>query len=96
MRLPRVLDPINRLSGWLRPNQRSRWTGAGLGYLAIWLALMGTGLYQQINLLLLTAGLAAGPIAASFVISLSMLRKVEVGRRLPDYRLLRRPAGARL
>lgn len=85
MRPPRLLDPITRLGGWLRPNQRSRWTRAGLGYLAVWLALMGTGLSQQINLLLLTAGLAAGPIAASFVISMTMLRKVAVGRRAPDY-----------
>lgn len=81
----RPRDLIRRLGGWLRPSQRSRWTRAGLGYLAIWLALIGIGLFQQINLLLLTAGLAAGPIVASVVISSMMLRKVVVARRAPDY-----------
>lgn len=85
MRLSRAFAPFARLGGWLRPSQRSRWTTAGLGYLAVWLTLMGTGLYQQINLLLLTSGLAAGPIVASFVISWAVLRKLDVGRRPPEY-----------
>ncbi len=70
---------------WLRPNQRLRWTGTGLGYVAVWLGLLGTGLYQQINLLLLTAGLAAGPIVASIFVSAAMFRKLGVTRRAPDF-----------
>lgn len=75
----------SRWLGWLKPSERSRWTRAGLGYLAIWIGLLLTGLSQQINLLLLTAGLAAGPLAASFVLSASSLRRLQVSRRLPPY-----------
>ena len=40
---------------------------------------------QQLNLILLVAGLAAGPVAASFVVSATMLRRLRVGRRVPPY-----------
>jgi uncharacterized protein (DUF58 family) len=40
---------------------------------------------QQINLILLVAGLAAGPVVASFVVSASMLRKLRASRRVPPY-----------
>jgi uncharacterized protein (DUF58 family) len=73
------------MGGWLRPSHQSRWTKAGLGYAAVWLGLVITGLHQQINLLLLTAGLAAGPIVASYVISRAMLRRVTLTRRVPEY-----------
>ncbi len=79
------LARLGRILGRLRPSERSRWTRAGLGYLAVWLGLLLTGLSQQINLLLLTAGLAAGPLAASFVLSSSSLRKVQANRRIPPY-----------
>jgi uncharacterized protein (DUF58 family) len=56
-----------------------------LGYLLVWFGLLLTGLYHQINLILLVAGLAAGPILASFVSSAAMLRKLRVTRRVPAY-----------
>ena len=61
-----------------------RVTRAGTGYFMVWLGLMATGLYAQNNLILLMSGLAAGPIAASFVMSSGMLRKLSVNRRAPE------------
>jgi uncharacterized protein (DUF58 family) len=84
MKRPRMLSPISLVGGWL-VTHRARWTGAGLGYMGVWLLLLITGLYQQINLLVLTAGLTLGPIVASYVISRKMLSRVEVSRRLPDF-----------
>lgn len=76
---------FRRLISLFRPSQRARWTRAGAGYVAVWFGLLGTGLYQQANLLLLTAGLAAGPIAASFFLSAAMLRRLRLSRRAPEY-----------
>jgi uncharacterized protein (DUF58 family) len=83
---------MNRLSWLVHRIQTGRWfggrrlrfTGAGLGYFAVWLALLITGLQQQRNLVMLTAGMAAGPLAASFIMSAGMLRKLKVSRRVPD------------
>jgi uncharacterized protein (DUF58 family) len=69
----------------LRPSQTLRWTVEGVGYIAVWLILLGTGLYQQINLVLLIAGLAAGPIVGSIFVSASVLRGLLVIRRGPPY-----------
>ncbi|MBX6315984.1 MAG: DUF58 domain-containing protein, partial [Isosphaeraceae bacterium] len=69
----------------LRPNQQLRWTREGIGYFIVWVAVLFTGLYQQSNLVLLTAGLAAGPIAASILVSAAMLRGLVVTRRSPAY-----------
>lgn len=69
----------------LWPNQRLRWTREGLGYIVIWVGLLAAGLYEQINLILLLAGLAAGPIVGSILHSAAMLRKLEVGRHAPTY-----------
>jgi uncharacterized protein (DUF58 family) len=69
----------------LWPTQRVLWTKEGLGYVGVWLVLLALGLQQQINLILLVAGLAAGPVAASFLVSLAMLRKLRVTRRVPPY-----------
>ena len=81
--------PSRRLSRWLVaslwPNQRLRWTREGGAYLLIWFAMLMAGLYQQINLILLVAGLAAGPVAASIFVSAAMLRKLSVTRRVPAY-----------
>ena len=57
----------------------------GWSTLGVWVALLVPGLYQQINLILLVAGLAAGPIVASFFVSAAMLRKLRVTRRVPPY-----------
>jgi uncharacterized protein (DUF58 family) len=69
----------------LWPTQRLLWTREGIGYISVWLGLLATGLYQQVNLILLVAGLAAGPIVASIFASASMLRKLSVTRRVPSY-----------
>jgi uncharacterized protein (DUF58 family) len=71
------------LSLW--PNQRLRWTSEGALYGLVWLGLLLTGLTQQINLILLVAGLAAGPIVASIFASAAMLRGLRVLRRVPAY-----------
>ncbi len=67
------------------PNQRLRWTWEGFGYAIVWAALMGSGLHLQVNLLLLVAGMAAGPLVASIFVSASMLRRLRVTRRVPPY-----------
>jgi uncharacterized protein (DUF58 family) len=54
-------------------------------YILVWAILLGTGMHQQINLILLVAGLAAGPVVASIFVSASMLRKLKVSRRVPAY-----------
>lgn len=69
----------------LWPTQRLLWTREGILYIAVWFGLLFTGLNQQINLILLVAGLAAGPIVASIFASAAMLRKLRVTRRIPSY-----------
>jgi len=69
----------------LWPTQRLLWTREGLFYIAIWVVLLVLGLQQQINLILLVSGLAAGPVVASFLVSAAMLRRLKVSRRLPPY-----------
>lgn len=76
MRLQRVFGRFGR---------RLRWTREGLGYLVLWLGLLAIGLGQQINLVLLLAGMAAGPIAASLFVSGAMLRRLRVARRSPAF-----------
>src|SRR3954471_12610479 len=69
----------------LWPNQRLRWTREGLIYILVWIGLLAAGLHEQINLILLLAGAAAGPIVGSILLSAAMLRKLEVGRHAPGY-----------
>jgi uncharacterized protein (DUF58 family) len=69
----------------LWPTQRLLWTREGLCYIGVWIVLLVLGLHQQINLILLVAGLAAGPVPVSFVASASMLRKLRVARRVPPF-----------
>jgi uncharacterized protein (DUF58 family) len=71
------------LSLW--PTQRLLWTREGAGYVVVWVTLLVVGLSQQINLILLVAGLAAGPVVASIFASASMLRRLRVSRRVPSY-----------
>ena len=66
--------------------RRWRISRVGLGYLGVWVALLAAGLHQQVNLILLIAGMAAGPVAASVasvLVSAAMLRRVQVTRRHP-------------
>jgi uncharacterized protein (DUF58 family) len=69
----------------LWPTQRLLWSREGVGYILVWLGLLATGLYQQINLILLVAGLAAGPLVGSIFASAAMLRRLRVSRRAPAY-----------
>jgi uncharacterized protein (DUF58 family) len=54
-------------------------------YFFLWVGLLSVGLHQQINLILLIAGLAAGPMVASIFASAGMLRKLRISRRVPSY-----------
>ncbi|MDR3639100.1 MAG: DUF58 domain-containing protein [Isosphaeraceae bacterium] len=80
---------LGRLAHWLWrglwPTQRLVWTREGACYVLVSIGLLLAGYSQQINLILLVAGLTAGPIVASFVASASMLRRLEVSRRAPPY-----------
>ena len=86
MPTPRLAGRLaRRVVGVLWPNQRLRWTREGVGYVVIWSLLLAVGLYEQVNLILLVAGLAAGPVVASFAVSSGMLRGLRVARRVPPY-----------
>jgi uncharacterized protein (DUF58 family) len=76
---------FRRLLVGLWPTQSQRWTREGAGYVLVWFGLLLTGMYHQINLILLVAGLAAGPIVGSFFSSAAMLKKLRVSRRVPPY-----------
>ncbi len=76
---------VRRVALGLLPTQRLLWTREGVFYIIVWLGLLATGLYQQINLILLVAGLAAGPIVGSIFASAAMLRRLRISRRLPPY-----------
>jgi len=77
--------PVRALVGSLWPSHKLRWTPEGLYYALIWLLLLATGIYQQINLVLLITGLAAGPIVGSIFVSASMLRGLRINRRSPRF-----------
>jgi uncharacterized protein (DUF58 family) len=76
---------IRRMLAFFWPTQRMDWTREGYLYILVWLALLGIGLYHQINLILVVAGVAAGPIFGSIFASAAMLRKLRVTRRVPSY-----------
>ncbi|HMB07280.1 MAG TPA: DUF58 domain-containing protein [Isosphaeraceae bacterium] len=69
----------------LWPTQRLLWTREGVGYIVVWLGLLATGLHLQINLILLVAGLAAGPLVGSISAGAAMFRRLRVTRRAPAY-----------
>ena len=69
----------------LWPTQRILWTREGFAYIVVWGILLAMGLQQQVNLILLVAGLAAGPVMASFLASAAMLRRLQVTRHVPPY-----------
>jgi uncharacterized protein (DUF58 family) len=87
--MPESRSPLKRFTRWLIgilwPNQRLRWTREGLIYFAVWGGLLWVGLQQQINLILLISGLAAGPMVGSIFVSAGMLRRLKLTRRLPSY-----------
>jgi uncharacterized protein (DUF58 family) len=87
--MPEGRSPFRRFTRWvvdsLWPNQRLRWTREGVIYFCVWFGLLFVGLQQQINLILLVAGLAAGPMVGSIFVSAGMLRKLRISRRIPPY-----------
>jgi uncharacterized protein (DUF58 family) len=86
MRWLRGMQKLIRHSlGGLWPTERLLWTREGFVYIFVWLVLLATGMWHQVNLILLVAGLAAGPLVGSIFTSASMLRRVSVARRVPPY-----------
>ena len=82
-------SPIGNLarvaSAAILPSHKLRWTPEGRGFVAGWLVLLLMGIYQQINLVLLIAGLAAGPFVGSIFVSKAMLRGLRISRRAPPF-----------
>src|SRR4051812_8476 len=86
MRTRRALPNLARKAlQALWPKEKMRWTREGGSYLTLWFLLLIVGWYQQINLILLVAGLAFGPISSSILISAASLRRLRVARRVPPY-----------
>ena len=74
-----------RLLGALWPTQRQILTREGFIYFCVSVALLGGGLLHQVNLILLVFTLSAGPFLASIFGGRTMLRRLNVQRRLPAY-----------
>lgn len=85
MRRNRLSRALGRAAAWgLSPKRKWRISRVGLGYLGVWALLLLAGLHQQANLVLLIAGMAAGPVVASILVSAAALRKVRIARRAPE------------
>ena len=67
------------------PTERFTVTREGWCYIGVMLVLLIAGLYQQVNLILLVATLAAGPFLTSWIGSRTFLRGLSVVRRVPGY-----------
>lgn len=65
--------------------ERAGLTREGVGYCAVMTILLAAGMLQQINLILLVATTAAGPIVASLFGSRAMMRKLAARRRTPPH-----------
>ena len=88
-RPPRARDLVERLARGLAralaPAERTIVTREGWCYFGVMLILLFAGLYQQVNLILLVATLAAGPFLTSWLGSRTFLRGLSVIRRVPAY-----------
>ena len=82
--------------GALGPTERSILTREGFFYFLVSLALLVTGLIQQVNLILLVFTLAAGPFLASIFGGRADAAAAQRGAPGAGVRLLRRSAGPRL
>jgi len=88
----RVSGALGRLMGWgIFPKRKWRISREGVAYIGVWIGLLAVGLHQQANLILLIAGMAAGPIAASVLISVMSMRHIRVIRRAPEYAFAGKP-----
>jgi uncharacterized protein (DUF58 family) len=83
--LGRVGRAARRVGRRIWPTQKLRWTLEGFAYFFCWVVLLLAGLNQQLNLILLVSGLAAGPLVASVVMSAAMLRRIRASRRVAPY-----------
>ena len=81
----RILRLSRRLVDALWPTQRQILTREGFIYFCVSVALLGGGLLHQVNLILLVFTLSAGPFLASIFGGRTMLRRLNVQRRLPTY-----------
>lgn len=69
----------------LVPTESAHLTREGLGYCAVMAILLTAGMLQRMNLILLVATFAAGPIVASLFGSRAMMRRLAARRRLPAH-----------
>ncbi len=69
----------------LWPTQRQIITREGFVYFCVSLALLGAGLVQQVNLILLVFTLSAGPFLASIFGGRATLHRLDIQRRVPAY-----------
>ncbi len=69
----------------LWPTQRQILTREGFIYFCVSVALLGAGLVQQVNLILLVFTLSAGPFLSSIFGGRAMLHRLDVQRRVPTY-----------
>jgi uncharacterized protein (DUF58 family) len=69
----------------LVPTERTILTREGWAYFGVMLVLLAAGVWQQVNLVLLVATLAAGPFLTSWIGSRALLRRLSVTRRVPSY-----------
>ena len=74
-----------RVGRFLWPSQHVRVTREGWAYLIVWAGLVAIGMRLQINLILLTAGLAFGPLFGSWFVSAAVLRGLKASRRAPPF-----------
>ena len=88
-RSPRSRSLVGRIAHGLLsalvPTERTILTREGSGYFVVMVVLLGAGLWQQVNLILLVSTLAAGPFLASWLGGRALLRRLSVIRRVPSY-----------
>jgi uncharacterized protein (DUF58 family) len=88
-RAPETGGLVGRLARGLAhalvPTERTIVTREGWWYFGVMVVLLITGLYQQVNLILLVSTLAAGPFLTSWIGSRAFLRRLSVVRRAPPY-----------
>ena len=88
-RAPESRGLVGRLARGLAhalvPTERTILTREGWWYFGVMVVLLITGLYQQVNLILLVSTLAAGPFLTSWIGSRAFLRRLSVVRRAPPY-----------
>ena len=88
-RAPESRGLVGRLARGLAhalvPTERTIVTREGWCYFGVMVVLLITGLYQQVNLILLVSTLAAGPFLTSWIGSRAFLRRLSVVRRAPPY-----------